>query len=196
MDFHEDSSYYCQTRKQFCKWWHQSGLFTLSFAVIKINLQYPLIHSENRGTNWEKPDAHDGGRDFTAEYINLERHLPPKLLRTHGTCLAYSTSDKRTPTRMHSWVVTENDKAWVHWGKGQWQSSEEARCLRQDCAFGRREALPSQPRSICPLLWRASLIRSGRRPFKSTEARQPWNPSREATSFGRLLYMPWAKPAM
>lgn len=54
--------------------------------------------------------------------------------------------------------------------------------------------VPSQPRSICPLRKRASLMRSGRRPFRSTEAKQPWKPSRETTSFGRFWYMLGPKP--
>lgn len=39
-------------------------------------------------------------------------------------------------------------------------------------------------------------MRSGRRPFRSTEARHPWKPSLEATSLGRLPYMPGPSPAM
>lgn len=35
------------------------------------------------------------------------------------------------------------------------------------------ELVPSHPRSICPLLCRASWIRSGSLPLRSTEARQP-----------------------
>lgn len=54
--------------------------------------------------------------------------------------------------------------------------------------------VPSQPRSICPLRKRASLMRSGKRPFRSTEAKQPWKPSRETTSFGRFWYMLGPKP--
>lgn len=53
---------------------------------------------------------------------------------------------------------------------------------------------PSQPRSTWPTLWRASAIRSGSLPFKSTEARQPWYPSRDAMSLGRLLYMFFVTP--
>lgn len=58
------------------------------------------------------------------------------------------------------------------------------------------EGVPSHPRSICPLRNSASLIRSGSRPFRSTDARHPLKPSREATSLGRLLYMPGPKPAI
>lgn len=58
------------------------------------------------------------------------------------------------------------------------------------------ERVPSHPRSICPLRNSASLIRSGSRPFRSTDARQPLKPSREATSLGRLLYMPGPRPAI
>lgn len=37
-------------------------------------------------------------------------------------------------------------------------------------------------------------MRSGRRPFRSTEAKQPWKPSRETTSLGRFWYMLGPKP--
>lgn len=60
---------------------------------------------------------------------------------------------------------------------------------------GVNEDSPSQPRSICPLRNSASLIKSGSRPLRSTEARQPWKPVRDATSLGRLLYMPGPSPA-
>lgn len=39
-------------------------------------------------------------------------------------------------------------------------------------------------------------MRSGSRPLRSTEAKQPWKPSREATSLGRLLNMLLLKPPM
>lgn len=48
---------------------------------------------------------------------------------------------------------------------------------------------PSQPRSTCPVVLSASDSRSGNRPFKSKDARQPWKPSLECTSFGRSLYI-------
>lgn len=75
------------------------------------------------------------------------------------------------------------------------------RTARREGGLSKKElhfkwTIPSHPRSICPLRCKASLMRSGRRPFKSTDARQPWNPSLDATSFGRLLYIPWASPAM
>lgn len=57
-------------------------------------------------------------------------------------------------------------------------------------------ASPSQPRSTCPMVARASAKRSGRRPFRSTVARQPWNPSREWTSLGRSRYISLETPPM
>lgn len=56
--------------------------------------------------------------------------------------------------------------------------------------------LPSQPLSTCPMVAKASAKRSGSLPFKSTVARQPWNPSREWTSFGRSLYISLETPPM
>lgn len=55
-------------------------------------------------------------------------------------------------------------------------------------------SVPSHPLSICPLQKRASEIRSGSRPFKSTDARQPWKPSFACTSFGKDLYISLATP--
>lgn len=37
-----------------------------------------------------------------------------------------------------------------------------------------RGDVPSHPRSICPLRNKASLRRSGRRPLRSIDAKQPW----------------------
>lgn len=58
------------------------------------------------------------------------------------------------------------------------------------------DGVPSHPLSIWPLRNKASLSRSGSRPLRSSEAKQPWKPSLEATSLGRLLYMPGPSPAM
>lgn len=55
---------------------------------------------------------------------------------------------------------------------------------------------PPQPRSTSPTLWRASASRSGSLPFKSTDARQPLYPSRDAINLGRLLYMLFPTPPM
>lgn len=55
---------------------------------------------------------------------------------------------------------------------------------------------PSQPLSTCPMVAKASAKRSGRRPFRSTVARQPWNPSREWTSLGRSRYISLEMPPM
>lgn len=54
--------------------------------------------------------------------------------------------------------------------------------------------IPSHPLSICPLQKRASEMRSGSRPFKSTDARQPWNPSFACTSLGKDLNISLATP--
>lgn len=59
-----------------------------------------------------------------------------------------------------------------------------------------RDCVPSHPRSICPLRNKASFRRSGRRPLRSTDAKQPWKPSLEATSLGRFPYIPGPRPAI
>ncbi|TNN76206.1 hypothetical protein EYF80_013494 [Liparis tanakae] len=51
-----------------------------------------------------------------------------------------------------------------------------------------------QPCSTSPTLWRASASRSGSLPFRSTDARQPWYPSRDAINRGRLPYMLFPTP--
>lgn len=55
---------------------------------------------------------------------------------------------------------------------------------------------PSQPLSTCPMVAKASAKRSGSRPFRSTVARQPWNPSRVWTSLGRYWYISLETPPM
>lgn len=59
-----------------------------------------------------------------------------------------------------------------------------------------RDYSPSHPLSICPTQSRASDIKSGSRPFRSTEARQPWKPSLACTSLGSSLYISLATPPM
>lgn len=58
------------------------------------------------------------------------------------------------------------------------------------------QALPPQPCSTSPTLWRASISKSGSLPFKSTDARQPLYPSLDAINRGRLLYMLFPTPPM
>lgn len=62
--------------------------------------------------------------------------------------------------------------------------------------YNEKDLVPSHPLSICPLQRIASEMRSGSRPFKSTEARQPWKPSLAWTSFGKDLYVSLATPPM
>lgn len=136
------------------------------------------------------------------------RKGPPSACMWHWKDIGQHTFLSRWHMSSHTkqWQRTHDDamldsgwglrEDWPTEEGGTGQGSKEARCLQQGYCLTRKKAIPSQPRSICPLRWRASLMRSGRRPFRSTDARQPWKPSREATSFGRLLYMPWARPAM
>lgn len=135
------------------------------------------------------------GRFSVGKYVILGDICQHTLLETVAHVLTYSAGDKRAMLVVQCQVENGMREDWSVEERGIGRGSREAGCLPQGWSF-KRKLVPSQPRSICPLRWRASLMRSGSRPFKSTDARQPWKPSREATSFGRLLYMPWARPAM
>lgn len=136
------------------------------------------------------------GKVLYWQVVAQGRYPPTYIPRACGPCLDILSQGQEDPNDdAMSDGKREGERTGEQWG-GTGRGSKEAWWLRPGCGLKRKKAVPSQPRSICPLRWRASLMRSGRRPFKSTDARQPWKPSREATSFGRLLYMPWARPAM
>lgn len=102
---------------------------------------------------------------------------------------------KFTPNRPKAGLVGKSNKRehelnenWKRkqWGHETW--TDLLVCCLCVCAS------PSQPLSTCPMVAKASAKRSGSRPFRSTVARQPWNPSREWTSLGRSRYISLETP--
>lgn len=91
------------------------------------------------------------------------------------------------------YIYWERERAWLQW-KLKEKGAETDRTFTVVCHSVCIS--PSQPRSTCPMVAKASAKRSGSRPFKSTVARQPWNPSLECTSLGRSLYISLETPPM
>lgn len=86
----------------------------------------------------------------------------------------------------NNWIYTW---AWTDWA---WQWFIIIDPLRS--LIGLTDYWPSHPLSICPTQSRASDIKSGSRPFRSIDARQPWKPSLACTSLGSSLYISLATP--
>lgn len=175
------------------------------FTVTPIK-KSPICDSSCTKTSSKSPwylFSHAGSKDMSQEKPDVSaRKGPLWQWDTERTCANMHSRSLRHMS-WHTQPQTRGPRWWCRvrrergWKVNRWRSTgEAAKRLATRLQLKKTEVVPSQPRSICPLRWRASLMRSGRRPFKSTDARQPWKPSREATSFGRLLYMPWARPAM